>query len=181
MVSWCICLAASSFPSLSRHWACGSMEAMISKYGISVGAILKSGPRERSSISSCKQRNRRYSKGPCAIALIAEERYFYSLISLVFMLTNMDNAIPSTRAQSLIYPEFGIEFSLPEFLGSQVPSNRQVLQHFFHFSRDLKESVNNAFMQTAKKLLARWNGCGVKLRHPRTVADSIRSLHTTLL
>ena len=88
----------------------------------------------------------------------------------------------STRTKiTKIYPDFGIETALEEFLGSQVPSNVDVLRHYFFWNREKKASVFESYMNTAKNALCRWRGSGVPLLHPTTLHNHVKTLHGELL
>ena len=91
----------------------------------------------------------------------------------------MENS-SSTRTQSKLYPDFGVSSSLAELLGSQVPSNMDVLRHFFYFSRDKKCSPYDSYVKAAESVVERWTGSCVPLLHLQTIADHVKDLHDEL-
>ena len=88
---------------------------------------------------------------------------------------------PSTRAtKAKLYPDFGIDEPLDEFLGSQVPSHRDAIRHFFYHNREIQMSIDKSYRETAGSLLRRWMGSAVPLSHPNSIKDIVKVLHCEL-
>ena len=88
-------------------------------------------------------------------------------------------ALSSTRSQDKVYPEYGIDYSLEEFLGAQVPSNRDVLRHFFYF-REQGLPHYECIGKTSTNILERWRGSNVKLVQPKYIGRKIEDLYSQI-
>ena len=82
---------------------------------------------------------------------------------------------PTTRTQTKLFPEFGIDSPLDELLGGNVPSNRDIIRHYFYHHRISKLSANESYEKTAQNVLARWVGSNVPLRNQYTIAEQIKN------
>ena len=82
----------------------------------------------------------------------------------------------ATRTQTKLYPEFGIDSPLDELLGGNVPSNRDVIRHYFFHHKTKMLSARESYDTTADGVLARWKGSKVPLRCQFSVSEQIRSL-----
>ena len=83
---------------------------------------------------------------------------------------------PTIRTQMQLFPEFGIDSPLDELLGSNVPSNRDVIRHFYHHHRTLTLSARQSYDKTASNVLARWAGSNVPLRSDYFISKQIQNL-----
>ena len=113
----------------------------------------------------------------CRIRKVRKNNHFATIIIFINNLT-MDG--PSTRSETKLYPDFGIETSLDELRGSQVPSNLDALRHFFHFHVNLKESLDKSCKLVAANLLKRWKGSNVPLLQPVSISKIVKKLHEEL-
>ena len=83
---------------------------------------------------------------------------------------------PTTRTQTKLFPEYGIDSPLDELLGGNVPSNRDIVCHYYHHHRILKLSGWQSLDNTAQNVLARWAGSNVPLLSPRAISEQIKAL-----
>ena len=100
--------------------------------------------------------------------------------TIIIHMNNFTMDAPLTRSETKLYPDFGVETSLDELRGSQVPSNLDALRHFFHFHFDLKEGSDKSCKLVAESLLKRWKGSNVPLLQAVTVSTHVKKLHEEL-
>lgn len=66
---------------------------------------------------------------------------------------------------------------LPEITGNKLPSQKQVLQYFFHLTQKCKKSIDDSATVVGNTVLAFWERTGLYTRQQHRVVQKVKDLY----
>lgn len=69
--------------------------------------------------------------------------------------------------------------TIGQITGSKLPSNKQVLQRFFHLHKNDKKTIQESAINTAREILIVWEKAKIPTRQECHIINKIKQLHST--